>query len=120
MESLSLQHEVLADPADVCVVRAEGFVDTNTASDLERELRSCAGEGHPCVILDLEMVDYVSSAGWTILVSTIRYLRQRGGDLRLVGMRRDVEDIFQLLQFSSILETFPDLESAIAAGNPQG
>jgi len=120
METLSLQHERLADPDGVCLVRASGFVDTTTAPDLERELRTCAQEGSPVVILDLTHVDYVSSAGWSILVATIRYLRERGGDLRLVGMRRDVEDVFQLLHFSSILETFADVEAAAAAPHPQG
>jgi len=120
MESLTLQREVRTASPGVCVVRARGFVDTNTAPQLESALRDCARNGQPTVLLDLADIEYMSSAGWTTLVSTIRFLRERAGDLVLVSMRRDVEDVFELLQFSSILESYPDLESALAAGNLQG
>jgi anti-sigma B factor antagonist len=60
-------------------------------------------------------VDYISSAGWGIFIGEIKEIRNHGGDLKLAGMVPDVYEVFQLLEFQSILDAFPTTEEAVRA-----
>lgn len=113
MQALSFEVEnVLGD--DGALVRAGGYIDTHTAGQLESLLGSQFDGGRSVLFLDLSSVDYVSSAGWGVLISTVRKARHLGGDLRLVGMQQEVRDVFELLEFPSIMRAFASVEEALA------
>jgi len=63
----------------------------------------------------LSGVNYISSAGWGIFIGEIKRIRSHGGDLKLSGMVGDVHEVFQLLEFHSILESYPTTQEAIGA-----
>ena len=67
------------------------------------------------VVVDLKDVDYISSAGWGIFIGEIKDIRHRGGDLKLSGMVGDVYEVFQLLEFHSILQAYDTSEEAISS-----
>lgn len=113
MQALSFEVERV-NGADAAVVRAEGYIDTHTASQLETLLAAQLETGSTLLLLDLSAVDYVSSAGWGVLISTVRHARRLGGDLRLIGMQEEVREVFVLLEFPSILQSHGTLEEALA------
>lgn len=97
------------------VLEVGGFVDTNTAPALERALIELGAAATRAVVLDLHSVDYVSSAGWGVMISVVSSLRDRGVDLRLAAMRPEVDQVYQLLEFPSILRSFPSVQEALEA-----
>lgn len=97
------------------VIRAQGYIDTHTATELEQLLREQLDAGRSHLVLDLTAVDYVSSAGWGVLIASVRRARHLGGDLRLAGMRREVNDVFELLEFPSIMHAHADVEQALTS-----
>jgi hypothetical protein len=58
-------------------------------------------------------VNYISSAGWGIFISEIKEIRENGGDLKLAAMTGDVFEVFELLEFQTILESFDSVEDAV-------
>lgn len=112
MEDLRIEPSFPADGA--VVVAVGGFVDTNTAPSLEQALTEHGAAAERVVVVDLEGVDYVSSAGWGVMVSLVSSLRDRGVDLRLAGMRMEVAQVYRLLEFPSILRAFDSVDDAIA------
>ena len=46
---------------------------------------------------------------------TMKEARQHGGDLRLASVRREVLRVLELSGFTSILQVFPDVDSAAAS-----
>jgi anti-sigma B factor antagonist len=99
-------------PVDVSVIRVSGYLDTTTARELELALAGLKERGTYRIVLDLSGVTYISSAGWGIFIGDIREIRNHGGDLKLAGMIGDVFEVFQLLEFQSILEAYPTPEEA--------
>jgi len=99
------------------VLEVGGFVDTNTAPELERALIEHGAAATEAVVLDLHAVDYISSAGWGVMISVVSNFRDRGVDLRLAAMRREVDQVYQLLEFPSILRAYPNLQEALEATN---
>jgi anti-anti-sigma factor len=57
-------------------------------------------------------VSFVSSAGWGVFVSEIREIRDNHGELVLVNMIPDVYDVYELMEFSSILKSFDSVDEA--------
>jgi anti-sigma B factor antagonist len=94
------------------VVRVDGVVDTMTAGELENVMNSLIDQKRFNIIVDLGGVDYISSAGWGIFISNIREIRQNRGDIKLAQMMPSVYEIFELLEFDSILSAFDSVEKA--------
>ena len=114
MDGISIQQEPVADAPKATVLKIHGYIDTSTANELQAALEQCLAEGRVQLLLDMTEVDYVSSAGWGIFISIVRGAREQGGDLCLVGMQPEVQDVFELLEFRSILDAYPTLSDALS------
>ncbi len=98
---------------DIGVFRVRGYVDTTTSPELQRMLTEVIRDGVHQIIVDLGAVNYVSSAGWGVFVGEIRGLREQGGDLKIVQMIPEVNEVFEMLEFNRILTCYDSLEEAI-------
>jgi anti-sigma B factor antagonist len=97
----------------ITVVSVEGFIDTTTSGQLEKSIKKLLKKQKFDLIIDLGGVDYISSAGWGIFISEIRRIRENGGDLKLAAMIGDVYEVFELLEFQTILESYDTVEEAV-------
>ena len=112
MDEIKISLNATDDPGGVAVVRVDGVVDTMTAGELENVMNSLIDQRRYNIIVDLGGVDYISSAGWGIFISNIREIRQNRGDIKLAQMIPSVYEIFELLEFDSILSAFDSVEKA--------
>ena len=96
-------------------IRVDGVIDTLTATDLEEVIDSLLKRQRYKIVIDLAGVDYISSAGWGIFIGEIKKMRNHGGDLKLAGMIGDVFEVFQLLEFHTILDAHPSTDEAMQA-----
>lgn len=123
MDSIHI-HSRRHEASEATVITVHGFLDAATSVDLEKELQRVLRAQNFRVIVDLSGVDYISSAGWGIFLSEIRHIRQQSGDLCLVGMKPEVYEVYELLEFRSVLRHFASLPeatgafAAAAAGSP--
>jgi len=113
MEGIQVSTEVAGSRNHISIIKVGGYIDTTTASELERALDSLLKQGRFNIIVDLGNVDYISSAGWGIFISEIKSIRENGGDLKLVRMVPDVYEIFELLEFHHILDVYDSIDEAI-------
>ena len=79
----------------------EGRLDTTTAPDLEAELKSSLGDVTE-LTLDLEKLEYISSAGLRVLLSAQKIMT-RQGDMRVFNVNETLMEIFEVTGFSDIL-----------------
>jgi anti-sigma B factor antagonist len=104
----------------VSILKVSGYLDTTTAGELETALYGLLDRGIYRIVVDLAGVNYISSAGWGIFIGEIKRIRNHGGDLKLSGMVGDVHEVFQLLEFHSILEAYPSTQEAVGAFKSAG
>ena len=112
MSDIKISLDSSGPKGEISVVRVDGVIDTMTATDLEKVMNSLLERRRYNVIIDLGGVDYISSAGWGIFISNIREIRQHSGDIKLARMIPNVYEIFELLEFDSILKAFESVEKA--------
>lgn len=112
MSEIKISLDSSGNSGSISVVRVDGVIDTMTATELEKVMNSLLERNKYKIIVDLGGVDYISSAGWGIFISNIREIRQHSGDIKLARMIPNVYEIFELLEFDSILRAFDSLEKA--------
>ncbi|MCK4236242.1 MAG: STAS domain-containing protein [Candidatus Krumholzibacteria bacterium] len=113
MEDISISFSRPEKNPDISVISVRGYVDTTTSAELEESLKRLLRKGRFNIIIDLGGVSYISSAGWGIFISEIKKIRENGGDLKLAAMVGDVYEIYELLEFQTILESFDSIDEAI-------
>ncbi len=79
----------------------EGRLDTITSPDLEKDLQETMGSLSE-LIIDLEKLEYLSSAGLRVLLSAQKIM-SRQGSMKVVHVNETVMDIFEVTGFSDIL-----------------
>jgi anti-anti-sigma factor len=112
MDRLLIETEYVED---IVVLKLRGLVDSGTSQYLEDKFSELLSEHSVKIVVDLQGVDYISSAGWGIFVGEIKGIRQRKGDIKLAGMHRDVREVFDLLEFNTLIKPYNSKEDAITA-----
>ena len=82
-------------------VKIEGRIDTTTAPALETEFKG-SFDGCESLVLDFEKVEYISSAGLRVLLSSQKVMSKKGG-MKLINVSEDIMEIFEVTGFSDIL-----------------
>jgi anti-sigma B factor antagonist len=116
MEGLSVNVGHHPKQSDVTLLTVKGFIDTTTAPEFEKAFQGVLSDKKYKIVIDLKDVNYISSAGWGIFISEIKRIRGQKGDLFLSGMSPEVTEVFELLEFNTILKSFPDVETALNKG----
>ena len=79
----------------------EGRLDTTTAPQLETELSNVLG-GVTALKFDLAKLDYISSAGLRVLLSSQKTMNKQG-TMVISGVSPEVKEICDVTGFSDIL-----------------
>ena len=83
-------------------IALEGRLDTTTAPELEKALRDGLADMNTLTI-DLDQLEYISSAGLRVLLSIHKTLSEKGG-LKLTRVNEMVKEVFDVTGFTDILD----------------
>lgn len=86
---------------NVLTLKIEGRLDTTTAPTLEKTINDIL-DGVTELILDMNQLTYVSSAGLRVLLSTQKKMNKIG-TMKLIGVCEDVMEVFEMTGFVDIL-----------------
>ncbi len=81
----------------------EGRVDTITSQDLEKEITGEMGN-FDSLIMDFADMEYISSAGLRVLVSTQKKLKAENIPFVVKNVNDTVNEIFRMSGFNKILK----------------
>lgn len=102
---------------DVLVVTLPARLDAAQISAIEAPLAEALATQSGNVVVDLSRVEFVASLALRLLLTQHKELRQRGGELRLSGLRPAVAEVFRKSRFDTLFKIYPDREAALAAFN---
>ena len=82
----------------VLTVQPGGSLDSAAAPEfsgqLEQEL-----DGISTIVMDLERVDYIASAGLRVFLKSEQEMEERGGGMKLIHVNENVLEVLQLTGF---------------------
>ena len=93
------------------VVRVAGELDLHTSPQLRDHVLSMIGDGSgEKLALDLTDVGFLDSSSLGMLVTLLKRVREREGDLRLVGVSGSPMKVFTLTGLDRVFEIAPTPE----------
>jgi len=95
------------------VVSAEGQINSGNASAIESDLLAQIDKGERQVVLDLGLLNYISSAGLRVVLLLAKRLKQVNGKLVLCGLQSRVYEVFDISGFLAILTVVDTREDAL-------
>lgn len=101
----------------VKVMLVSGELDASNSSTLVEAFEPLLKDGHRKLIIDLEKVTFIDSAGLSALVKLYKKTRSQSARLWLAGPRDPVRRVFQLTRLDrafDIAETVPQALQSLA------
>ncbi|MBO4267487.1 MAG: STAS domain-containing protein [Lachnospiraceae bacterium] len=83
------------------VITPEGRLDTTTAPELEQKVKELI-TGVTDLVFDLSKLEYISSAGLRVLLSTQKIMEKQG-KMKFINVSDIIMEIFDVTGFSEIL-----------------
>ena len=80
---------------------------------LKDKVNSLIQQGHRKLLLNLEGVPYVDSAGLGEIVRTYTTVSRQGGKLKLLNLTKRIEDLLSITKLLTVFETFESEQEAV-------
>jgi anti-anti-sigma factor len=101
-----------AQTAQGTIVDVKGRIDSNSAKTLGDRLTNLVEAGRTRLVIDLNQVDYISSAGFRVLLVASRLAEEAQGSLALCSLSPEVQKLFELAAFTDLFEIHPSRPTA--------
>jgi anti-anti-sigma factor len=101
------------------ILAVSGRLDPADGTDLRQTIESLTRDADaPSLLVDLEHLEYMASAGFRELFMAGRKISRAGGHLAVCALRGEVQRIFNLAKFDTAYPIHPDRATALAAMAP--
>ncbi len=80
---------------------------------LRENVTRLLSEGRKHIVLNLSGLQYVDSSGIGELARIYVMVLKSGGEMKVVGLSRNIEDILKVTHLYQVFAEFPDEESAL-------
>lgn len=104
------------DIGDISVVDFSGKITIGKGDVLLREtVQDLLEKGRKKILLNLEKVSYMDSAGVGEVVACLKRVQEKDGAMKLLNPRAKVFDVLQMTKLDHIFETHNDEKEALVS-----
>jgi anti-sigma B factor antagonist len=99
---------------DVTVLDLKGKMTLGEGDELLKDkINSLLADGKKKLVLNLEGVPYIDSAGLGEIVRTFTTVSRQGGKLKLLNLTKRIEDLLSITKLLTVFDTFDSEAEAI-------
>ena len=100
--------------SDVTVLDLKGKMTLGEGDELLKDkINSLLAAGKKKLLLNLESVPYIDSAGLGEVVRTYTTVSRQGGSLKLLNLTKRIEDLLSITKLLTVFDTFDSEAEAI-------
>ena len=107
---MEISHRVLEQ--GIVLVCLDGRLDATTSQNVKSVLQQLASNEQPKIIIDLQQVPFIDSSGLASLVSGLRLVREKGGNIVLSGIQPQARTVFHLTMLDRVFSIHPTYNEA--------
>ena len=108
MEKLAIKTEL---KGNVAIVTVNGQIDSETAPAFDEELTKITSS-HSNLVIDLNGVDYMSSAGIRAVVRASQATKKSGGAVKLASVPEAVTSVMYTVGLNQTISSYSTVEEA--------
>ncbi len=92
------------------VVALDGRLDSDSAPDFEKRILDFLEEQPKFVVLDLEKLDYISSAGLRVVTRAFKITKEYGGIISMANVQPSIKKVFEIVKLVPVNQIFASVE----------
>ena len=96
------------------VVALCGELDLVDAPAVASHLIAAVAAFGPSIIVDLAGLEFIDCRGVGVLLRVLKWTRETGGDMYLIGTRPPVRRVFEMAGLAGVFSIYPSVEGALA------
>ncbi len=101
------------DEGDISVIMLEGDLGLKGTDKLVSEFVKLQDEGRYKLVVDIDRVTFICSSGLGALAVTLKNLREKGGDLKLVNPNGDVAEKLKITELDGQFDICSNVREAM-------
>jgi anti-sigma B factor antagonist len=109
--------QVIRDPLDyennVFVIRAANVLDMGESDRMWTLMKTLADGGARYMVVDMEGLEFIDSAGIGVLINTAKVLRMNRGDIALMRVSPRIESIFSPIKLQRFIRIFDTVDASL-------
>jgi anti-anti-sigma factor len=105
---LNIQVKIIGNSV---LITLSGTVGSASAENLNRQIQKAFNSKIFDIILDLEHVNLITSAGLRIMLKAVKHCQENGGKLKLLHVSETLLDVFNIIGIT--FNVFDDLSTAL-------
>ena len=96
------------------IVALIGNLDSMTSGQAQGRINGLIDGGVRSMVLDLGPLDYASSAGLRVFLTTAKKIQSHGGKFALSGAQEQIRELFRISGFGTLFSIFASVDDAVA------
>lgn len=105
-------------PSGVKIIRIHGDLDSMGTHMVEKHFETALDGPARRVVVDMDGVNFISSAGMAMLLVKGKNLRQQNGQLVIANASERVREVLSLAGFNELFDIYPTVDAAVNALEP--
>ena len=97
------------------IARTDGRIDGANAREFQVALENAIDPSDLNVILDMENLSYISSAGLRVILMTAKTLQKQNAKFAICSLSPAIQEVFQISGFDRIIPIHASQEAAISS-----
>jgi anti-anti-sigma factor len=102
----------------IVVVKVWGILDVFSFQDLKKYIEELAKAAGARIVVNLSEVEYMASAGWSVLLSKRQTIKHGGGELSIFGMNESLRRVYDTMKIEKMLPSAVDENGALSLVKP--
>jgi anti-sigma B factor antagonist len=100
----------------VTILDLKGKMTLGEGDELLKErINALVSQGHQKLVLNLEGVPYIDSAGLGEIVRTYTTVSRQGGKLKLLNLTKRIQDLLAITKLLTVFETYDSEQEAVSS-----
>ena len=98
----------------VLIASTEDRIDGVNAREFQDALQGAISDDDSAVVLDLERLTYISSAGLRVILLVAKTLQRQDKNLAVCSLSGPVREVFEISGFDKIIQTHASQSEAVS------
>lgn len=98
---------------NICILSLNGKLDAYYSIELENSIKKVIQGGCSSILVNFQGVEYISSSGLRVILSSLKQLKKLGGQLKLSNLKPYVKEVFEISGFTQIFEIYENEKEAL-------
>ncbi len=97
----------------IAVMQCGGSLDADTVGAFKKIANDLVSGGSTHFIIDCTGLTFIDSMGLGVLISLLRRVRSKNGDVKMAGLTDEVKTIFEITRLHRLFDVCADANAAV-------